>query len=149
WIGTQLERANGATIATYFGSYNGLSLTDLESLTYATQPIPASQIPVQVPLTPPTLLTFAVRTSAGRYARCTVWRDFNLSLHISWVTYEGLTPLITLVSTATTTSSTVIDQGTDNCTQLNIEYTPSLQEVLDLLGGSSPQPGPDPTPWER
>ena len=149
WTGAQLQRANGATISTYFGSYNGLSLTDLESLSYGTQPIFASQIPVQMPFFPPTLLTFAARTSLGRYARCTVWRDSNMMLHISWVTYEGPTPLITLVSTATTTSSTVIDQGTDNCTQITVEYTPSVDEVLGLLGTGGSQPWTDPTPWER
>lgn len=84
-----------ARLAPLARSYWSLTDADLRVATFpaARVELPESTIPSSESAYPAGARVFAVRTTAGRLAKCVAWRDSSDRLHLSYVTYQSLTPL--------------------------------------------------------
>ncbi|HTJ85512.1 MAG TPA: hypothetical protein VL400_27535 [Polyangiaceae bacterium] len=91
-------------------SFWSLGLRDLRAIVYPSargNRIPGTSIPRSASAYPGEARVFAVRTTAGRFAKCVAWRDAEDALHLSFITYDTPVPL-TLHSTRRETRGAAI-----------------------------------------
>ena len=107
-----IETRGSARLLTLAGaSFAALTAADVEALTFPGAPgsIPKSSIPLGSGPQPPNALIFAVRTTAGRFAKCAVWQDAVGRIHLRYHTFD--TPLLLELHSQWSSTSTGGHQG--------------------------------------
>lgn len=129
--GLAIYARSGAAFATLSGSFETLSVVDLEQAEFEANPygtaIPASVVPWDVDtrfIDVDGSLVFAVRTSENRYAKCRVARRLDGGLSIEFLTYDRPTPRIDISFTQTVVEREEIESGTESVPV--IECVPSF-----------------------
>ncbi len=141
WTGAALETLPGASLGPVFATdsnaFHTLSLTDLEELSYAggsvgfftfaSTALPAAKIPGSLggaggipPLISP-WVSFALRTDEGRYAKCRARRIQLDNVALEYVVYARPRACLGSVVTLETLAKTVVDSGTETCTEVRAE----------------------------
>jgi hypothetical protein len=154
WTGSALQALAGAVYGVVYpangDAFGRLSLTDLQGFTYSGHAIPAAEIPVALlvalrmingvggigPATggnigvdsPERWVSFALRTNEGRYAKCRACRNISGNLTLDYIVYASPKICLGSVITLETVSQTMVDSGTDTCTDVQQE-TPACMNV--------------------
>ena len=126
YLGGTLHAGTGARLVSVAGDFNLISVSDVVTALSGSGPS-AVIAPAQIPVIPagaqaPTLpapLVIAVRTSAGRYAKCALWLDVNgdvIMRYLVWDTRAAACRILP-VGTAWARTNYVRDPDTPGATQ--------------------------------
>jgi hypothetical protein len=121
WNGSLLGVLPGARIGPTFDwrstAFDTLSLTDLEGFSYGTTPVSLTALAGRSRLG--AKVTFAARTDEGRFAKCRARRDLAGRCELEYVVYARPPACLSTVITLDTLSQTVVEEGTDTCTEVH------------------------------
>lgn len=138
WTGSSIDSENGCRMEVANVSFETLTLTDLEQMSFGLTSISASQIPLFIlpwwwlpglPLSPIFLgppLVIGARTTEGLYAKCAVWRELNgTRLYIQFETYVGTAVSFSLDVLIETTDIDIVKQYEEDCYSSEAQPVPN------------------------
>jgi hypothetical protein len=143
WSAPSLSTLPGSVIGPVFANgsqaFGTLSLTDLEGFAYA-----SNSLGVQVPFWPPDAVlfrgrsnrrwvAFAVRTTEGRYAKCRAHSNLVGTLTLEYVVYARPVACLGSLVTLDALSQTVVESGTETCTEVRPEVTVCVKNPRERL----------------
>lgn len=139
WNGKSLQTLPGATIGPSFDwrstAFETLSLTDLERFSYSASSVSLEALAGRSRLG--AKVTFAVRTDEGRYAKCRARRDLTGRCSLEYVVYARPAACLSTMVTLDTLSRTVVESGTEICTDVR-EETPYQSPLVDVRPADLP-----------
>jgi hypothetical protein len=156
WTGNTIEAVNGSRLEVVGQSFQTLTYSDLQGLTYPAASIAAAQLPSFMlpwswtpwhdPIFLGAPLVFGARTSDARYAKCAAWRERSgARLFLMFETYAAPSLALSLEVFIDVTSNTIVDQGEERCVRDHVWplLPPGIRELQRRYGGLDLLPGQD------